>query len=52
MTIYELRESDAVQGQEWVGMDEDMLRKCLDVLVKKGRCQVFGQVDGSGVKFF
>ncbi|KEQ79745.1 ESCRT-II complex component [Aureobasidium pullulans EXF-150] len=52
LTIYELRESDAVQGQEWVGMDEDMLRKVLDVLVKKGRCQVFGQVDGSGVKFF
>jgi ESCRT-II complex subunit VPS25 len=29
-----------------------MLRRCLDVLVKKGRAQVFGQSDGSGVKFF
>ena len=51
-TIYELRESEAVEKQEWVGMDEDMLRRCLDVLVKKGRAQVFGQADGSGVKFF
>ncbi|KAH0276220.1 ESCRT-II complex, vps25 subunit, partial [Aureobasidium melanogenum] len=52
LTIYELRESEAVEKQEWVGMDEDMLRRCLDVLVKKGRAQVFGQADGSGVKFF
>ncbi|CAD0097407.1 unnamed protein product [Aureobasidium mustum] len=52
LTIYELRESEAVERQEWVGMDEDMLRRCLDVLVKKGRAQVFGQADGSGVKFF
>ncbi|KAI5203685.1 ESCRT-II complex component [Aureobasidium subglaciale] len=52
LTIYELRESEAVEKQEWVGMDEDMLRKCLDVLVKKGRAQVFGQADGAGVKFF
>ncbi|KAI4849025.1 hypothetical protein E4T44_03594 [Aureobasidium sp. EXF-8845] len=52
LTIYELRESEAVEKQEWVNMDEDMLRRCLDVLVKKGRAQVFGQSDGSGVKFF
>ncbi|KAI4717508.1 ESCRT-II complex component [Aureobasidium sp. EXF-10727] len=52
LTIYELRESEAVERQEWVGMDEEMLRRCLDVLVKKGRAQVFGQADGSGVKFF
>ncbi|CAD0113329.1 unnamed protein product [Aureobasidium uvarum] len=52
LTIYELRESEAVEKQEWVGMDEDMLRRCLEVLVKKGRAQVFGQQDGSGVKFF
>ena len=54
LTIYELRESDAVQDQEWVAMEEDMFRRCLDILVKKGRAQVFeGQGgDGAGVKFF
>jgi ESCRT-II complex subunit VPS25 len=52
LTIYELRESDAVATHEWVTMDEDQLRTCLDVLVKKGKAQVFGQHDGAGVKFF
>lgn len=54
MTIYELRASDAVGGQEWAGMDEGMLRRVLEGLVRKGRAQVFeGQGgDGGGVKFF
>jgi len=52
LTIYELRESDAVQGQDWIGMEEDMLRRCLDVLVKRGKAQVFGADEGAGVKFF
>lgn len=52
LTVYELRESDAVSGQEWVGMDEELLRRCLDVLVKRGKAQVFGADEGAGVKFF
>ncbi|KAF1357037.1 ESCRT-II complex subunit-domain-containing protein [Delphinella strobiligena] len=54
LTIYELREGDAVSGQEWVGMDEGMLRRVLEGLVRKGRAQVFEGVggDGGGVKFF
>jgi len=52
LTIYELRESDAVQSQDWVGMDEEMFRKCLDALVRRGKAQVFGTDDGAGVKFF
>lgn len=52
LTVYELRESDAVQGQDWIGMDEELVRKCLDVLVKKGKAQVFGAEEGAGVKFF
>ncbi|GAB7348539.1 hypothetical protein MBLNU459_g6933t1 [Dothideomycetes sp. NU459] len=52
LTVYELRESDAVQGQDWIGMDEDLLRRCLDVLVKRGKAQVFGDAEGAGVKFF
>jgi len=52
LTVYELRESDSVSGQGWVGMDEEMLRRCLDVLVKRGKAQVFGADESAGVKFF
>ena len=52
LTIYELRESEAVEKKEWRDMDEGMLRKVLGVLVKRGKAQVFGQAEGEGVKFF
>ncbi len=53
LTLYELREGDAVRGKEWREMDEGMLRKVLGVLVKRGKAQVFGQDGGGeGVKFF
>jgi ESCRT-II complex subunit VPS25 len=52
LTVYELREGEAVGSKEWVGMEEDMLKKVLGVLVKKGRAQIFGQDEGAGVKFF
>ena len=52
LTVYELREGEAVGAKEWVGMEEEMLKKVLGVLVKKGRAQIFGQDEGAGVKFF
>jgi len=52
LTVYELREGEAVGSKEWVGMEEEMLKKVLGVLVKKGRAQIFGQDEGAGVKFF
>lgn len=52
LTLYELTESDAVRSEEWVGMEGEMLRKSLAVLVKRGRAQVFGTGDDLGVKFF
>jgi ESCRT-II complex subunit VPS25 len=52
LTVYELREGEAVGSKEWVGMEEEMLRKVLGVLVKKGRAQVFGVEESAGVKFF
>lgn len=52
LTLYELVESDAVRREEWAGMEGDMLRKSLNVLVKRGRAQVFGQGEDLGVKFF
>ncbi|KAF4465725.1 vacuolar [Fusarium albosuccineum] len=34
------------------GMDTDVLLKALNVLVKRGKAQIFGQDDSLGVKFF
>ncbi|KAK5123188.1 hypothetical protein LTR85_003387 [Meristemomyces frigidus] len=52
LTVYELREGDAVRSKEWRDMDEGMLRKVLNVLVKRGKAQIFGQEENAGVKFF
>ncbi|SMQ46885.1 unnamed protein product [Zymoseptoria tritici ST99CH_1A5] len=52
LTIYELREGDAVQGKEWKDIDETLLRKVLAVLVKRGKGQIFGQEESAGIKFF
>jgi ESCRT-II complex subunit VPS25 len=37
---------------EFHGMDAEMLQKALNVLVKRGKAQVFGSEDQQGVKFF
>jgi len=50
--VYELREGDAVSGKEWRDMDEGLLRKVLNALVKRGKAQIFGQEENAGVKFF
>jgi len=52
LTVYELREGDAVMSKDWRDMDEGMLRKVLNVLVKRGKAQIFGQEENAGVKFF
>ncbi|QIX02235.1 hypothetical protein AMS68_007752 [Peltaster fructicola] len=52
LTLYELRESDAVNGKDWRDMDEDLLKRVLNVLVKRGKAQIFGQEETSGIKFF
>lgn len=52
LTVYELREGEGAIGKEWEGVDEVFLRKVLAILVKRGKCQVFGQDEGAGVKFF
>jgi len=33
-------------------MDHQLLQKTLNVLVKKGKAQIFGAEDQQGVKFF
>jgi ESCRT-II complex subunit VPS25 len=37
---------------EFHGLDQQLLLKALNVLVKRGKAQVFGQEDSQGVKFF
>ncbi|KAF2496026.1 ESCRT-II complex, vps25 subunit [Lophium mytilinum] len=52
LTLYELAEGDATRGQEFHGMEAELLSRCLGVSVKRGRAQVFGAEGGEGVKFF
>ncbi|KAG5298308.1 DUF852 domain-containing protein [Histoplasma ohiense] len=52
LTLYELMEGEATVSQEFHGMDPDVLSKSLNVLVKRGKAQVFGNEDSQGVKFF
>ncbi|XRM39602.1 hypothetical protein ABZX51_002953 [Aspergillus tubingensis] len=52
LTVYELLEGEATMSQEWHGMDPDVMHKSLNVLVKRGKAQVFGSEGQEGVKFF
>ncbi|KAK3186237.1 hypothetical protein K4F52_005001 [Lecanicillium sp. MT-2017a] len=52
LTVYELSEGEGTRGTELHGIDPDVLRKGLNVLVKRGKAQIFGQEDSLGVKFF
>ncbi|EEQ88092.1 hypothetical protein RJZ56_007637 [Blastomyces dermatitidis] len=52
LTLYELAEGEATISQEFHGMDPDVLARSLNVLVKRGKAQVFGSEDSQGVKFF
>ena len=37
---------------EFHGMDQEILQRSLNILVKRGKAQVFGSEDQQGVKFF
>ncbi|KAK4166466.1 vacuolar protein-sorting-associated protein 25 [Cladorrhinum sp. PSN259] len=52
LTVYELLEGENTRGSEFYGMDREVLIKALNVLVKRGKAQIFGQEDSLGVKFF
>ncbi|GAM41582.1 ESCRT-II complex component [Talaromyces pinophilus] len=52
LTVYELIHGEATTSQEFHGMDSDVMLKSLNVLVKSGKAQVFGNDDEKGVKFF
>lgn len=52
LTIYELTEGEGTRGTELHGIDNDVLLKALNILVKRGKAQIFGEDDSQGVKFF
>jgi len=52
LTLYEISEGDLTTSQDFHKVDLHVLRKALDVLVKRGSAQVFGHGDEIGVKFF
>ncbi|EWC48347.1 hypothetical protein DRE_02116 [Drechslerella stenobrocha 248] len=50
LTLLELTDGDDTTSQEWYGMEQPMLERCLAVLVKRGVAQVFSVGDDKGVK--
>ncbi|KAL7907111.1 ESCRT-II complex, vps25 subunit [Trichoderma velutinum] len=52
LTVYELTEGENTRGTEFHGMDNQVLMKALNILVKRGKAQIFGSEDSLGVKFF
>ncbi|KAK8100735.1 vacuolar protein-sorting-associated protein 25 [Apiospora kogelbergensis] len=52
LTLYELTQGEDTRGSAFHGLDPDLLQKALQVLVKRGKAQIFGQDDSQGVKFF
>ncbi|KAI8631315.1 ESCRT-II complex subunit-domain-containing protein [Xylariaceae sp. FL1651] len=52
LTLYELTEGEDAKGTEFHGLDPELLQKALQVLVRRGKAQIFGQEDQLGVKFF
>ncbi|KAL4896692.1 putative ESCRT-II complex component [Aspergillus ambiguus] len=51
-TVYELTQGETAMSQEWHGMDTDAMLRSLNVLVKRGKAQIFGNEGQEGVKFF
>ena len=52
LTLYELTAGEGSRGEEFWGMDGEVLRRALAGLVRRGRAQVFGGEGEEGVKFF
>ncbi|KAI9591549.1 vacuolar protein sorting 25 [Syncephalis fuscata] len=53
LTLHEVSNSATVDGQDFYQLDERMLRKALNVLVKQNKAQIFSAGSGEdGVKFF
>ncbi|XP_055629216.1 vacuolar protein-sorting-associated protein 25 [Toxorhynchites rutilus septentrionalis] len=51
-TLFELSAGDNTVGEEFHGLDKDVLKKALRVLESKGKCEIIAFDDNEGVKFF
>ncbi|XP_041975305.1 vacuolar protein-sorting-associated protein 25-like isoform X2 [Aricia agestis] len=51
-TLFELREGENTVGEEFHGLDMNVLMKALKTLEVKGKCEVMDFDDNQGVKFF
>lgn len=51
-TLYELSKGDDAAGQDFHGIDENVLLKALQKLETTGKCEVISFDDNQGVKFF
>jgi ESCRT-II complex subunit VPS25 len=52
LTVWEISQGDGSRGSELHGLDAEVVNKSLQVLVKRGKAQIFGEGEGKGVKFF
>lgn len=51
-TFFELTEGDAAAGRPWQGLSVAVLVKALRVLEAQGKCELMGDGDDGGVKFY
>jgi ESCRT-II complex subunit VPS25 len=53
-TLYELHSGEDVNGSSFEGLDEELLRRALEILESEGKCTVFkGETsEEDGIKFF
>ncbi|KAK9468933.1 ESCRT-II complex subunit-domain-containing protein [Lipomyces arxii] len=54
LTLYEITDGDLSVSQDFRGIDSTILRKALDVLVRRNQAQIMRSAEGeeAGVKFF
>lgn len=51
-TLFEMTEGDTSLGQEWHGLDRAVFVKALKVLERQEKCELMGEGDDGGVKFY
>lgn len=51
-TFFELTEGDAAVGQPWHGLRVAVLVKALRLLEAQGKCELMGDTEDGGVKFY
>lgn len=52
LTVWEIREGEDSEGQEFHGIDERVIMKALHLLERKGRAEIINSGAAAGVKFF